>query len=147
MNKINIGSGLNVIKGWDNLDLHSTHGANIVHDLTNLPLPLKTNHYDKVLCSHVLEDFTDPLPLFNELLRITKPKGIIHIKVPSHTTLNIGNKYHKHSFTIGKLLDYANTKSNYDEKSQSRLPARKKSRAHVKTKTRRKGLGLGNHWC
>lgn len=80
--KINIGSGQKVMEGWDNLDQHDEFGANIIWDLNNLPLPIRDNTYDHVLCSHVLEDFANPKPLFDELVRICAKGGQIEIRVP-----------------------------------------------------------------
>jgi len=99
--RINIGSGndLRVGMGWDNLDTHSTYGANIIADLNKLPLEIFSNRYDYVLCSHVLEDFVNPIPLIKEMIRITKPKGIIEIIVPNET-ITWDSIHHKRGFTI-----------------------------------------------
>lgn len=97
--KINIGSGKDVRFGWDNLDSSDKNGANIVANLNKIPLPIKSNTYDVVLCSHVLEDFVDPTPLIKELIRITRPGGIIDIRVPNET-VGWGNIYHKRAFSL-----------------------------------------------
>jgi len=106
--KINIGCGSDIREGWDNLDSHSSNGANIVFDLNNIfdnkKLPFEDNFYDIVLCSHLLEDFSDPIPIMDELCRIGKE---VIIRVPADTSVHLGNINHKFSFTMHKLIDYA----------------------------------------
>ena len=109
--KINIGSGKDVKPGYDNLDTHNNHGANIISDLNILPLPIKSNTYDEVLCSHVLEDFIKPYEIMDELIRISNNKIII--RVPADTNLHQGNIRHVYHFTLHKLLSYAQIEHNY----------------------------------
>jgi SAM-dependent methyltransferase len=119
MKKINVGCGKDIKLGYDNLDLHSENGANIVWDLNNLPLPFKTNTYDYVYCSHVIEDFADPIPLIKELIRICKVNGIIEIKVPNET-MAWTNINHKHAFTLPsfRFMDLDDT---YGKDSQVKI--------------------------
>ena len=111
---INIGCGRDIIKGWDNLDLHKRNGANMIFDLNDIykgkKLPFKDNRYEVVKCSHVLEDFVDPIPILDELCRIGKR---IIINVPCDTSVHLGNINHKYSFTMHKLLNYAKEKQCY----------------------------------
>lgn len=85
MKKINIGAGIDIKEGWDNLDTHNKNGANIIGDLTELPLGIKDKTYDYVLLSHILEHFDDPIPILEEMIRITKKGGKIEIRVPNET--------------------------------------------------------------
>lgn len=108
MNKINIGCGLDVREGWTNLDQHNTYGANCIFDLnilsdTSKELPFSDNSFDYVYCSHVLEDFIEPMNIINELIRICKVGGEIEIKTPFETNNNLTNIYHKTSFTLSKF--------------------------------------------
>ena len=52
----------------------------LVVETTGLPAKKighgKDNYYDYVLCSHVIEDFANPIPLIDELIRITKVNGL-----------------------------------------------------------------------
>jgi len=43
---------------------------------------LKSNYYDAVLCTEVLEHVYDPFRAVSELFRILKPRGIVLVTVP-----------------------------------------------------------------
>jgi SAM-dependent methyltransferase len=109
INKINIGSGRDIKYDWINLDNHDTYGANCVFDLNNIekgfPIPFENNTFEYVYCSHVLEDFINPIPILDELVRITKINGIIEIKVPYETATWDGIE-HKHPFNITSFYTY-----------------------------------------
>ncbi len=79
--KINIGAGRKVLKGWDNLDNHRKFGANIIADLEK-PLKIKSETYDYVLFENTLEHMKDPLKVMEEIFRITKVGGKIDVVVP-----------------------------------------------------------------
>jgi predicted SAM-dependent methyltransferase len=102
--KLNIGSGMDIrTGGWTNLDSHDTYGADCIFDLNRiiaypvmkhyLPgirwddsrLPFPDNHFSLLYISHVLEHFTDVMPLLKEFARVTRPGGYIEIKVPHGT--------------------------------------------------------------
>ena len=116
MKKLNVGCGKDIREKWDNLDTHTNNGANIVHDLNNLPLPFEDNTYDYVLCSHVIEDWLNPLPLLQELVRITKVKGLIEIRVPHQLSANAwGSLVHKQLFNNETLVAFITGKADYKE--------------------------------
>jgi predicted SAM-dependent methyltransferase len=70
-----------------------------------LPLPFKNNTFDYVYCSHVLEDFIDPIPLMEEMIRITKTGGKIEIRVPNET-YGWSSLHHKRCFNVQALKDF-----------------------------------------
>jgi len=114
MKKINIGCGLDVKKYWDNLDTHNKNGANIIWDLNNLPLPFENNIYDYVLCSHVIEDWTNPILIIKELIRICKIEGKIEIRVPHERSANAwGSIAHKKAFNVETLTSFLSGKKDY----------------------------------
>jgi SAM-dependent methyltransferase len=53
-------------------------------DITSLPLP--DNHFDCILCYHVLEHIADDLQAMRELLRVLKPHGWAILQSPIDTT-------------------------------------------------------------
>lgn len=108
--KINIGSGQDIkpkSEGWTNLDIHDRLGADFIWDLNKLPLPFKNEEFHYVLCSHVIEDWADPTPLMDELVRITKKGGKIEFRVPYETTTWDGI-FHKKPFNVITFLSYIN---------------------------------------
>jgi len=126
MKKLNAGCGLDIKpkeEGWINLDQHDKCGADVIHDLTEIPLPFPDNHFGYVYCSHVLEDFSEPLETIKEFIRITKPKGLIEIKTPFETNQELTNMNHKTSFTLSKFRSITTSwgNENYGEKPKVRI--------------------------
>jgi len=119
MKKINVGCGKDVRKGWINLDMYKDYGADVIFDLKRIyqgkKLPFKDNTFDYVLCSHVLEDFIEPVPIMDELVRVCRVGEFVEIRTPFETNVWNTNIYHKKAFTLG-MLDNFPDKSGYNEK-------------------------------
>jgi SAM-dependent methyltransferase len=60
-------------------------GVDLVHDLTKRPYPLPDDCADEVVLYHVLEHFVDPLPLLEEVWRITRPGGRVLVRTPHYS--------------------------------------------------------------
>ena len=80
--RLNVGSGKDYKKGYINLEGNKDFKADYRHDLSKFPYPFKGNYFDEVYCSHILEHFDNFYGVFNEILRITKIGGVVHIRVP-----------------------------------------------------------------
>lgn len=119
MKKLNIGAGLDIRKGWVNLDRNNRLGADVVWDLNKLPLPFDDNTFDYIYIGHVLEDFIDVVPLMGDIVRIAKVGGLIEITVPNETNF-AGSIYHQKQFNLHSFISYADnnphTSLNYAEK-------------------------------
>ena len=85
--KLNIGCGVDVKKGWINLDSIRIPGVDIVHDIEKLPLPFRTEEFDEILCQDVLEH-VDYIPVLKDIHRILKKGGLLRIRVPHFTSKN-----------------------------------------------------------
>lgn len=85
--RINLGSGTVRLDGWKSLDMNPASGADVVHDLHDLPLPFDAESFDAVLMSHVLEhiDRDKTLPLVYDVARILKTGGHLVVAVPYAT--------------------------------------------------------------
>ncbi|HLC79206.1 MAG TPA: class I SAM-dependent methyltransferase [archaeon] len=57
-----------------------------LHDLEK-PLPFKDNYFDLVVCKDVLEFITNANQLLLEIVRVTKPGGLVLLHVPNEFTL------------------------------------------------------------
>jgi len=116
MKKLNVGCGLDIRKGWSNLDNHKTNGANVVFDLNNIfngkKMPFRDNTFDYILVSAVLHTFIDPIPILNELVRVCKKGGEIEVKTPlNNSNFSI---YGKRGYTQGMLRGYASGMNDYN---------------------------------
>ena len=125
INKLNVGCGKDIRtgKGWVNVDKNKNFDHKNMHnncfnfDLMDLykskKMPFNNNSFGLVFCSHVLEDFADIIPLFDELIRVCSIGGKIVIEVPNETQ-GWSNPYHKRAFNINTFVELLN-KKNYEK--------------------------------
>lgn len=81
--KLHLGSGENIIDGWDNIDIEEAPNT-IKHDLIK-ELPYEDKSVEKIFTEHVIEHFQkeDGQYLLTECHRVLKPGGSIRIGWPS----------------------------------------------------------------
>ena len=80
---LHIGCGANILpKPFKNLDIRKKKGVDFVG--AAYPLKFKSNSFDLVYASHVLEHFKkkDTLKVLKDWVRVLKPGGTIRISVP-----------------------------------------------------------------
>ena len=85
-----------------NLDMNPAVGADVTHDLRNLPLPFPDNTFDTIIGSHVFEHIEKVhfLPLAAELHRILKPGGFLLSFTPYGSSFDAWeNPHHVQCFT------------------------------------------------
>lgn len=123
---INIGCGKTRIPGSIGLDHVDIPGyVDKVHDLNVVPYPFEDNYADEIHMYHVLEHLNEPIKKLEEIHRILKPGGVLHIRVPhfssmgafsdlthvrpfgyiSFDCLEEGNYHHFYSKVNYKILD------------------------------------------
>jgi SAM-dependent methyltransferase len=80
--KLNLGSGSNILEGYDNIDLYYEDPRVIKMDIRRLDYP--DDSVDEVLASHVLEHlpFRDVDGAVEEMYRVLKPGGAAYVEVP-----------------------------------------------------------------
>ena len=96
--KINIGCGKDIKEDYTNLDKLKSEGVDVVWDLDKYPYPFKDNSIDEILAFHILEHIKDYETCIDELIRILKPEGILHIKVPHFSSAGSNSEFHKRKF-------------------------------------------------
>ena len=102
--KLNLGSGLNIMKGWINVDSTKKDGADVAHDLEIFPYPFRDNQFTEILMDNVLEHLGDTIKVMEELHRISKPNAIIRIIVPHYSgCMAFGHLTHKRFFGAGSF--------------------------------------------
>jgi len=82
---LDLGCGQRKIPGATGTDLRRLEGVDVVHDLARGPYPFATSCADEVHLNHVLEHMPDAIKVLEEVWRITKPGGSVHIRVPHYT--------------------------------------------------------------
>jgi predicted SAM-dependent methyltransferase len=88
--QLNLGCGTDRKEGWVNLDYNPDYHPDVVHDFDVLPYPFDNEQFERIYCSHVLEHVKDLFGTLDELLRILKKDGVIHVRVPHFSN---GNGY------------------------------------------------------
>lgn len=83
--RLNVGCGHDIREGWVNIDGADLPGIDFTVDLddcaaTSLPLP--DDHFQELEMIHVLEHLRYPLPLMQELWRVSAPGARLFVKVP-----------------------------------------------------------------
>ena len=78
---LNLGAGLDrSIPGAVTVDLVAKTNPDVVHDLDVYPWPFETDSFDQVICREVIEHLEDVIKAMEEMHRITRPGGIVHIE-------------------------------------------------------------------
>ena len=79
--RLNVGCGTDIRSGWTNLDIVD-YGGNEITDLNRYPWPFPENHFDFILCSHIMEHLNNFNAAVTELHRIAKPGATLDVRVP-----------------------------------------------------------------
>ncbi|MBI2414977.1 methyltransferase domain-containing protein [candidate division WWE3 bacterium] len=61
--------------------------VDILHDLNVTPYPFSSDYADEIHMYHVLEHLNFPIQKIEEMHRILKPGGILHIRVPHFSSM------------------------------------------------------------
>ena len=105
--KLQLGSGLKVLKGYINVDLTKKYGAEVTHNLEKFPYPFKNNEFDEILADNVIEHLKDTIRVMEELHRISKPGAIIKIIVPHYSgCMAFSHLTHKSFFGSGTFNNF-----------------------------------------
>jgi SAM-dependent methyltransferase len=83
MNKIlDLGCGNQKKEGAIGIDINPETKADIIQDLNVFPYPFTNSTFDEIHADNVLEHLDDIIKVMEEINRISKPNGLIIIKVP-----------------------------------------------------------------
>jgi SAM-dependent methyltransferase len=85
---LNIGCGRRKIAGAVNVDVSDQVGADVVHDLTNMPWPLPSDTFREVHAQDVIEHLNDTVRVMEEIHRICRNGATVHITVPHFSSAN-----------------------------------------------------------
>lgn len=86
--RLNLGCGSDIRSGYVNLDVAALPGVDVVHDLAKLPYPFADNEFDEIICFNILEHLPDTIGVLEEIWRISRPGGSVHIRVPYWNSLD-----------------------------------------------------------
>jgi SAM-dependent methyltransferase len=83
--RLNLGCGTDIREGWVNLDVAPLPGVDVVHDLSQLPLPFADASLQEIVARDVLEHL-DWIPVLRDLHRVLRPGGTLSISSPHFTS-------------------------------------------------------------
>lgn len=101
-----VGLGLNK----EELDKNEILDNRVIHDLnTDLILPFKDNEYDAVICTNSIEYLIYPDAIFDELVRVLRPDGLIIVIFSNRwfppKVIRIWEELHEYE-RMGLILEY-----------------------------------------
>jgi SAM-dependent methyltransferase len=95
-----VGCGSAKAPGAVGLDVSPDTDADVVHDLDSFPYPLDDDSFEQILAQDVIEHVKEPIRVFDEFHRISKPGAQIHIRTPHFSSvLAYGDPTHRHYFS------------------------------------------------
>ena len=109
--KLNFGCGFDYKEGWINVDMSDEENeydekikTDKSFDFDKYPYPLKENTFDYIYLNQVLEHLERPEKCMKELIRISKPGGIIEIRVPHFADYQaFENATHQRYFSLNSI--------------------------------------------
>ena len=108
MKILDVGCGMNKHEGAIGLDNNPKTGADVIHDLGQLPYPFPDNEFDTVVSNHAVEHVPDLMAFITELYRITKPGGRIKLITPHYTNPDWAtdptHRNHINSYTFNTFM-------------------------------------------
>jgi len=100
----NLGCGNQVFNGVIGIDGRDRVGADIIHDLDNIPWPIKDSSADVIFMFQTLEHLDNVVKIMEEIWRISKNKGRIIIETPYFRHEGaFQDPTHKHFFTSATM--------------------------------------------
>ena len=85
---LNLGCGKTRIPGSIGVDTVKIENyVDVVHNLDITPYPFRDNSVDEIHLYHVIEHLHDPIKKIEEMHRILKPKGVLHLRAPHFSSL------------------------------------------------------------
>jgi SAM-dependent methyltransferase len=97
---LDLGCGSQKAPGAVGVDMSADTDADIVHDLDAFPYPLDDASFDQILLQDVIEHLAEPIRVFEELHRISRPGARIQLRTPHFSSvLAYGDPTHRHYFS------------------------------------------------
>lgn len=100
MRSLSLGCGFLKHDGAVTIDIRPEAKPDILHDLEKIPWPLRSIDFDVVYAIDILEHLYDVFPAMDEIHRVLKPGGILHIRTDYYKSENaFTDPTHRHYFT------------------------------------------------
>ena len=114
MKKLNLGCGMDIKKGYINLDKSKLKGIDVVHDLNKFPWPFKDNYFDEIYAKDSVEHLDDLFKVMTEIHRISKKNAIVKIIVPYWHSSSAFYPDHHYFFNIDSMKFFTDPNRTYN---------------------------------
>jgi len=85
MRILDVGCGVNKQTGSIGIDRNPDTRADVLCDLDHRFYPFRDDSFDEVRAVHVVEHVSDVIRFMEELHRVVRPGGTIHVVTPHYT--------------------------------------------------------------
>ncbi|MDO8460021.1 MAG: methyltransferase domain-containing protein [Nanoarchaeota archaeon] len=104
--KLNLGCGNDIRRGYLNLDFESFSGVDMVHDLNKFPYPFPDNSFKEIIMQNILEHLSNPYKVMLEIHRISSPGARVFIRTPHFSSNNAwGDLQHTRGFNTDTFIN------------------------------------------
>jgi predicted SAM-dependent methyltransferase len=98
---LNLGCGNRRIGNCINVDLRKTDITDMNFNANEMPYPFENERFEIIFALDIIEHLDDVMKVMEELHRILKPGGVIHIRTTAwDTEQSYRDPTHKHWFTL-----------------------------------------------
>jgi SAM-dependent methyltransferase len=151
--KLHLGCGKSILPGHKGVDISPQAGVNVVCDLAKTPWPFLDSSIGTCVLFNLLEHLPDTIRVMEELWRITKSGGMVHIQVPYYNSAGAFQDPTHVKFFTERTFDYFTVDgttelSHYNYYSHARFEIEKldfHQRPLLKRLPRRVQIFLGHH--
>jgi hypothetical protein len=112
--KLNLGCGMDIRKGYVNLDKSGVPGVDVVHNIDKYPWPLPSSHFEEVFAQDVVEHVQDLFKCIKEIQRVCKKGAKVRIIVPYWHSSAAFYPNHHYFFNIDGLKFFTEKDRSYD---------------------------------
>jgi SAM-dependent methyltransferase len=97
---LNLGCGRKLRDDAVNVDISSSVGADVVHDLARVPWPLPSDAFTRVYAHDVIEHLQNVPAAMEEIHRVCRSGAHVHVTVPHFSSANAyTDPTHQHQFS------------------------------------------------
>lgn len=98
--KLNLGCGRRRLDDAINLDIVSDTQPDVIHDLNIRPWPFDADRFAEIHAYDVIEHLHDVVATMEEVHRVARPGGVVHITLPHFSSANAyTDPTHRHQFS------------------------------------------------
>lgn len=113
---MNLGCGADRMAGAVNVDVANLPSVDVVHNLDDVPWPLPSARFERIVATDVIEHVCDPVAFLEECWRVASEDGVVLIQTVEGGSYNhYTDPTHRRGFTL-ESFDYFDPTTFYGEK-------------------------------